>query len=1130
MAGVSGASGIAEGSRPSHDYCERLLKIYESMREGRGKQKKDVLLSHVPEWAHELAEEPTSEEKDALAARCIDETRAPTFDIKVLEGNPRLQAALANCTAYTPNKWLVEKEMTKRRSNASNEPDEDWVATWDADKTVSWRTLEGEQKTALVDVYDVVAQERLSGLALSGGGIRSATFSLGILQALAREGLLHRFDYLSSVSGGGYIHQWLAAWIRREPHGIASVERKMSPQPEDGSLARAPEQINWLRRYSSYLTPSKGLFTADTWTMIAIWFRNTFLNQVVLFSFFFVCLGLARALTHPFSVALPESRLLMSALIAVPAVWSLCGAWVFGRALHSQTKPPGEGGTPPPGAIGNLAVIGWVVLPAFLFAYVLALVTGAWVGPPIDPLMWEDVLFGVWGFCILVLLLVQTFAGEAPETAEQNKPAKGRTGHKAAVGFGVTAVLCVLVPVWVVAFVAGRGDPISIAQSAADHINVHLPQNAVCPKGSAPSADAAMTKPVCTVVAAPNPQHGISSHTVVAIFLPLIFFGVQFLCVRLQLGLIGRPYEDSRREWLARLGGWAAMVGFLWLGLAAIARVGPSLFYALFDTSFERGLMSVLAVIVTHAVTLYAGSSSKTSGAPDPRKFFGFGLMDVVGMIGAPIAIVALLVIASGFVDLVLHHIHTGLLPTSGFATVLGCFIAFFLVAGGFFGWRVDINEFSLHPFYRNRLARCYLGASNGRRVPDPFTGFDDHEETSSSAGMTLAELLPERFKGFECRGKYDGPMPIFCSTVNLTSGADLAYQDRKGASFAFTPLYSGYHVNWTTERGDDGQTTYNGFVPTGEYAYRHNCVLEEGVSGPCCARRTGILLASVAAISGAALSPNQGYNSQPALAFLMTLFNVRLGWWIANTRKPEVWPNIPQTTARQRRISEAFKRRWPKMPAAMPEWIGWLVAKIRPAGQSPSPRFGLLKLIAELCGSSDDATEYVCLSDGGQFDNMGLYELIRRRVSLIVVCDGEEDDKTTFEGMGMAIAKARIDFGVDIHFDETEIDKLVPRVAADAPEEGPRSKVHFIVGEIRYPPPPESQGGQKKFTGTILYLKTAFVGDEPLDLRHYKREHPEFPQEGTMNQWFTEAQFESYRRLGQLTGELAAARLRGVL
>jgi len=65
------------------------------------------------------------------------------------------------------------------------------------------------------DAHSRAFDSSLVGLCFSGGGIRSATFNLGILQGLAELGLLRRFDYLSSVSGGGYIHQWLAAWIRR---------------------------------------------------------------------------------------------------------------------------------------------------------------------------------------------------------------------------------------------------------------------------------------------------------------------------------------------------------------------------------------------------------------------------------------------------------------------------------------------------------------------------------------------------------------------------------------------------------------------------------------------------------------------------------------------------------------------------------------------------------------------------------------------------------------------------------------------------------------------------------------------------------------------------------------------------
>jgi Patatin-like phospholipase len=998
---------LIDGRRYSHEYCERLLEIYDGMR---SPQSSVQLLSHVPEWARSLAISRDNEEK-------------PAFDIDTLEKTPRLQAALANCTAYTPNKWLLEQELSAREK-------QNGVQTW---------TAASGNKT---DVYDTAAEVGLSGLALSGGGIRSATFSLGILQALAQKGLLRKFDYLSSVSGGGYIHQWLAAWIRREPRGIDAVEHKMRPLPEHGSLARTPEQINWLRRYSSYLTPSRGIFKPDTWTMIAIWFRNTFLNQIVLFSFLFFCIGLARSLTFPFSDQTFPSFWWSWSLGTFGALWFLYGARTVGCALYSQTEKPLGGGVPPTGAVKPVKVVFKVVLSGLFFAIVLALATHSMTDSTHKD---GYFLFGLWGYCILVLVLMITFRGRAPKTGYENDPKISERAR--GVLLALAAILCVLIPVGSVAYYSVKGNPVNLANTIADHINKHLPQ-----------------------------AHPVKSQMLVALLLPVFFFGVQWLCVRLQLGLIGHGYEDSRREWLARLGGWSAMIALLWLVLGFFARVGPTLFYLLFDGGIRRALWSGLVIVVTHAVTLYAGSSSKTSGTPDPRKFLGFSAMDLVGIIGAPIAIFIILVVASGCLDLMLQ--------SGGVWRYLCCLLAFAVVAG-LFGWRVDINDFSMHPFYRNRLARCYLGASNGERVPDPFTGFDDHEEDSSSAGMTLAELLPKRFGGNSCpsRSVYTGPMPIFCATVNLTSGADLAYQDRKGASFFFTPLFSGYHVNWTVDRENKGQTTYNGFVRTKEYAYcPQDCELRKNPAGAnqCCQNRSGILLGSVAAISGAALSPNQGYNSQPALAFLMTLFNVRLGWWIANTRKPEVWPNDRSM---------------------------------------PSPKVGLLKLILELLGSSDDTTDYACLSDGGQFDNMGLYELIRRRVRLIVVCDGEEDSKATFEGMGLAIAKARIDFGVDIHFDKKDIERLIPN--ADG-----RSSVHFIKGTILYPPPPGSPHEPEYFEGKIFYLKTAFVGDEPLDLRHYKREHPDFPQEGTLNQWFTEAQFESYRRLGQLTGEQAARQL----
>ena len=129
--------------------------------------------------------------------------------------------------------------------------------------------------------------DNLIGLAFSGGGIRSATFNLGILQALAEGGLLHKFDYLSTVSGGGYIGSWLAALTLRSLKTLPNssfqdVEKSLIPGKRELGGREERTVLRWLRLYSNYLTPHTGLLSGDTWAVIGTWLRNVFLNQTVL--------------------------------------------------------------------------------------------------------------------------------------------------------------------------------------------------------------------------------------------------------------------------------------------------------------------------------------------------------------------------------------------------------------------------------------------------------------------------------------------------------------------------------------------------------------------------------------------------------------------------------------------------------------------------------------------------------------------------------------------------------------------------------------------------------------------------------------------------------------------------------
>jgi hypothetical protein len=195
-----------------------------------------------------------------------------------------------------------------------------------------------------------------------------------------------------------------------------------------------------------------------------------------------------------------------------------------------------------------------------------------------------------------------------------------------------------------------------------------------------------------------------------------------------------------------------------------------------------------------------------------------------------------------------------------------------------------------------------------------------------------------------------------------------------------------------------------------------------------------------------------------------MTMFNARLGWWLGNPRHHKGW-------------------------------------------RESSPKIGLIYLIKELTGSTNDRSRYVNLSDGGHFDNLGVYELVRRRCRYIIACDSEADRDLTFEGLGNVIRKVRTDFGVDIDVALDQIRRLPT---------APNSRAHCVVGDIVYP------DGR---TGKLIYLKASLTGDEAGDVLEYSSRHATFPHEPTADQWFDESQFESYRTLGRHVARVAFER-----
>jgi hypothetical protein len=230
-----------------------------------------------------------------------------------------------------------------------------------------------------------------------------------------------------------------------------------------------------------------------------------------------------------------------------------------------------------------------------------------------------------------------------------------------------------------------------------------------------------------------------------------------------------------------------------------------------------------------------------------------------------------------------------------------------------------------------------------------------------------------------------------------------------------------------------------------------------------------GISLGTAVAISGAAASPNMGFYSQPALAFLLTLFDVRLGWWIANPSKQKNWP------------------------------VG-------------GPRVGFFWLLRELLGSTSDDSGFVYLSDGGHFENLAIYELVRRGCKLIVAGDASCDPSSGFGDLHNAMERCRTDFGVEIELDPFETKR-----------QNGLAQSHFAVGKIHYSSSPGDDG-------VIIYLKPTLVTGDPSDVVGYATTNPSFPDDSTANQWFDEAHFENYRALGQVTGNAAEKTIRNAV
>ena len=939
--------------------------------------------------------------------------------------------------------------------------------------------IDGDERAVLREINRAGA----TALCLSGGGIRSAAFALGIIQALAanplrpatdgrtrrpvehaEQSLLAQLHYLSTVSGGGYIGSWLSASVHRL--GFERTHKALVEPGGDHPSEQHGHLVSWLRAYSNFITPKVGLFSGDTWTALALVLRNVLAIWLVLLPILVLVVGLVQML----------ELLLAWAWWGPVRAWMAAGLVTAGFFLHvraagfvtfSRYEIRRTGASMPNAPRPAMLVLRMAYLP-LLGAFVLYVFAAAFALPRSGYGSYWDL--GVFALSIPIACLGAgigwcygrfwlpgrigrgawgALRGASPP-GSWHLPARDRT-------FGLGGLDCIS---WVAIAGLAFGTLITLGVViGAWFIVPPLPRD-----GELPGLRFLMT-PSITLVILGIPWLALSQLICEALFVAATNI----------VDTLRKPDDrvvdrrEAEREWLGKFGGRLLVLALAWLAVTATVLLVPELV----SYSASAPQASTLAGL-SGAATLLAGWSRHSPATGAARERFGLSA-NVLLAIVAPIFAVLLLAGISEALHYVVEELGKPAPSVPAAAAsdfhgadpfwwrlanlVIALHAAFLVLV---LVHRLDINRFSLHSLYRNRLQRAFLGASRHaeglqalerKRKPDGFT------QLYSGDNLLVAQLAEPHPSDV---GKRRRLFHVVNIGLNTLASSRFAWQERKAAPFTVTPLHAGSSLLRQTR-------------PVADEAEVHVEELAEAVDRPC--ERTarseeligafrpsreyggahGISLATAMAISGAAVSPNMGYHSSPGVTFLLALFNLRLGWWLGNPLRAD-------------------------------------------AARLGGPTIAPLPYLYEAFGLTNERRKYVYLSDGGHFENLGLYEMVLRRCRYIIVSDAGCDGGLGFGDLGNAVRKIAIDHGIRISISPLE----------DASWSGSRP-LRCAVGRIHYS---EEDGDCED--GVLLYLKPWLHGDEPVGVASYGKANPAFPHETTADQWFSESQLESYRELGK--------------
>jgi len=1087
--------------------------------------------------------------------------------------------------------------------------------------------------------------QKRAALCFSGGGIRSATFGLGVIQGLVSRLDLGSFHYLSTVSGGGYLGSWLSAWIHRR--GMDEVQRSLGgrrPQsaapgrPSSNSEPEAipqlnpePDTIRHLRSYSNYMSPKLGLLSADTWTLGTIFARNLLLNWLVLIPLLLIALAIPRIgvavvkLEHLNTFA-PPMLFLVSLLTGIVAV-----AYVVANrpSLKGALSIRDERGVRDPA--DELDFLKWCLAPLLISAIAASTY---WVWPkgadggfgvfyvllsgstPDQSLLGGWFKSSVWPFCVLgvILHLVNALVSSLLAKRRLELVRNFVMGALSGSCIGLL-VACpnVAIKRFVLFGIVFHYFGVLVAQLRLERLRLRDYVYAIFTGGLGGFSIWFVAYKVFPMPQAPDPAGGaIEFYTCLYVcFAASLFLLVFLLAATIFAGLASTFNSDADREWMARAGAWILIAIVVWGGLSSVVIFGPALLLSLGpELKVALGSLGVGSGVVT----LLGGYSAKSASAKQnsPAKTKSSSLLpEIAPALAAPVFAVSILITLSLGTSWLIaktpqvnikhtpfsYYWHLDVIYQTPF-WLLAAFVGAAAILSGVMGLCVNINKFSLHAAYRDRLIRAYLGASRSseERQANPFTGLDEKDNLQMNELLTdlfyADQFTDEHLRDFIHRLKNDPNEADKRMSDLLLFEKGISKKASMGLIEQYSTILAGEEnmskhlvrrnlVDWLNriiqrEKLQDEQCFRKALAdqptalknkinemipnqsatPNGRNSWREAAfdktvsLLKNPLSSPPVIEQTRLnrllleanypslpkledsektprplhivnmalnlvagkelawqdrkaetftasllhvgnfdlgyrdsrkysvtrsqgqafSLGTAMAISGAAASPNMGYHSSPIVTFLLAFFNVRLGWWLGNPG---------------RKGNDSYAK--------------------------PSPTFAPRPLIAETLGRTDNNHPYVYLSDGGHFENLGLYEMVLRRCHFIVVSDGSQDKDFDFESLGNAMSKIRTDLGVRITFDSIPIsprEEKIPTFVKDRQED--KGKKYCAVGRIHY-----SEVDEMECDGFLLYIKPTLYGVEPADVQNYARANPAFPHESTGDQMYSETQFESYRALG---------------